>query len=302
MSGETGRPATVIARIKGGLGNQLFCYAAARRLALVRDAQLAIDHTSGFVRDHKYRRQYALGHFRIPCRLATAWERLEPLEHIRRGIARRLSRRRPFPERSYVEDEWHGFDERLLRLVPRGTVRLDGYWQSERFFADVAATLRQDLAIIPPTDERNRAMAAAIRSGPAVAVHVRWFQPNLPGVAIDDSRDYYTRAVRHLETTVPGCRYYLFSDDPTAARTLVPLPGERVTLVSHNDLEDLAYADLWLMSLCNHCITANSTFSWWGAWLGERPGQVVVTPGIVINSSPGRWGSPDMIPERWIRL
>ena len=76
----------VIARIKGGIGNQLFCYAAARRLALVNNAELVIDDITGFVRDRHYNRKYALDHFHIPCRKATPAERLEPFERYRRGV------------------------------------------------------------------------------------------------------------------------------------------------------------------------------------------------------------------------
>ena len=76
----------VIARIKGGLGNQLFCYAAARRLALVNNAELVIDDVTGFVRDHQYCRQYMLDRFQIPVRKATPSERLEPFERYRRGV------------------------------------------------------------------------------------------------------------------------------------------------------------------------------------------------------------------------
>ena len=90
----------LIARIKGGLGNQLFCYAAARRLALVNNAELVIDDVTGFVRDRQYRRQYALDRFQIPARKATPAERMEPFERYRRGVAKFVARRRrPVPRR-----------------------------------------------------------------------------------------------------------------------------------------------------------------------------------------------------------
>ena len=91
----------IIPRIFGGLGNQLFCYAAARRLALVNDAELVIDDVTGFARDREYRRQYMLDRFRIPVRKATPAERLEPFERYRRGLMKWLSRSKPFMERHY---------------------------------------------------------------------------------------------------------------------------------------------------------------------------------------------------------
>lgn len=140
----------VIARIKGGLGNQLFCYAAARRLALVNNAELAIDDITGFARDRQYRRQCALDHFCIPVRKATPAERLEPIERLRRGVLKWLSRKKPFAERRYLEQEGLDFDERLLALKIKDMLFLDGLWQSEGYFKDVEKALREDLRIIAP--------------------------------------------------------------------------------------------------------------------------------------------------------
>src|SRR5680860_1301943 len=122
-------PSYIVPRILGGLGNQPFSYAAARRLALVNNAELVIDNVSGFVRDHTYQRGYQLDHFSIPCRKATAFERLEPFSRARRYLKRRLSRRLPFEERGYIVQEGIEFDSRLLQVKPHGSVYLEGYWQ-----------------------------------------------------------------------------------------------------------------------------------------------------------------------------
>ena len=116
LSKSNSKSRKIITRIKGGLGNQLFCYAAARRLALVNSAELVIDDVTGFVRDHNYRRRYALDHFHIPARKATPAERLEPFERYRRGLMKWSSRRKQFAERRYVEQEGEDFDHRLLAL------------------------------------------------------------------------------------------------------------------------------------------------------------------------------------------
>ena len=136
--------AKVIVRILGGLGNQLFCYAAARRLALVNDAELVLDTVSGFTYDRVYRRQYQLDHFNIPCRKATPTERLEPFGRLRRWLLRTWNRRLPFEKRSYIFQEGLDFDPRLLEFKPRGTVYLEGYWQSEKYFKDVEDIIRQE--------------------------------------------------------------------------------------------------------------------------------------------------------------
>jgi hypothetical protein len=294
----------IIPRIFGGIGNQLFCYAAARRLALVNNAELVIDDVSGFVRDHAYRRYYQLDHFSIPCRKATPAERLEPCSRLRRFFKRAHNRRLPFEARSYIQEDGLDFDPRLLEVRPRSTAYLEGYWQSEAYFKDVEKTIRADLQIIPPVDAANLAMASCIRGSRAVAVHVRFFDaPNTSGFN-NAPDDYYARAVARMETLMPGAHYFIFSDFPDIARARIPLPEKRITCVSHNKGDVNAYADLWLMTLCKQFIIANSTFSWWGAWLATHEGKQVIAPGIVIkgDSHVTEWGFKGLLPVVWIQI
>ena len=121
-----GKNKIIIARIKGGLGNQLFCYAAARRLALVNGAELVIDDVTGFSRDSLYRRSYMLDNFSIQCRKATPAERMEPFEKYRRYLARRYNKILSFERRRYIEQKGIDFDRRLLNLKITSTVCLDG--------------------------------------------------------------------------------------------------------------------------------------------------------------------------------
>jgi hypothetical protein len=287
-------------RIKGGLGNQLFCYAAARRLALVNDAELVIDGVTGFARDRQYQRQYALDHFHIKTRKATPAERLEPFERYRRGVKKWLSRRGSFFDRHYLEQDGQDFDERLLDLKVKSTLYLDGLWQSEKYFKDVEQTIREDLRILPPTDALNQRMAKDILNKNAIAIHVRWFSSPDSIVTRNVSTDYYNRAIALMEEKIKLPHYFLFSDDPDAARAKLTLPEIRVTFVSHNRGDDIAYADLWLMTLCKHFITANSTFSWWGAWLGGDKEKVVICPSG--NATIAAWDFKGQIPDSWLKL
>lgn len=292
----------IVTRILGGLGNQLFAYAAARRLALMNGAELLLDDVSGFARDHEYLRHCQLDHFSIPCRKATPAERLEPLSRLRRYLMRIINRWRTFETRSYIQQEGIDFDSRLLALKPRGTVYLEGYWQSEQYFKDVESVIREELRIIPPKDEINREIAERIRDCQAVAIHVRFFDApqelgvnNAPG-------DYYARAVARMETLAPDAHYFVFSDQPASAYDRIPLPVDRITLVSHNQGDENAYADLWLMTQCQHFIIANSTFSWWGAWLSGRAGKRVVAPGFEMREGKMSWGFEGLLPEEWLIL
>ncbi|WP_447860117.1 alpha-1,2-fucosyltransferase [Nitrospira calida] len=292
----------VIARIKGGLGNQLFCYAAARRLALANDAELVIDDVTGFARDRLYRRTYLLDGFRIPCRKATPAERLEPFERARRAVAKWINRRRPFHERSYLEQEGLDFDARVLDYKVKGTVYLDGLWQSEGYFKEVEDVIRKDLEIGPPQDEAARQLAAQIRGMNAVAIHVRWFDlPNAGPSAYNLPAAYYQRAMAEIERRVESPAYVLFSDEPGAATSLLGLPPDRLLVVGDVVKDADPVTELGLMAQCRHFIIANSTFSWWGAWLGEKLGSVVIAPAVRVVGKTA-WGVRGLLPGRWVTV
>lgn len=292
----------VIARIKGGLGNQLFCYAAARRLSLMGNAELVIDHVTGFIRDLKYSRCYALDQFNISARKATPRERMEPFERHRRGLAKLICRQRSFHQRRYLEQEGIDFDPRLLSFKVNGTIYLDGLWQSEDYFKDVQDIIRKDLTIIPPEDEDNKRLAKRINASNAVAVHVRWFDSSNGHCSQHNVRaDYYRKAVTCILQSVKEPHFFVFSDNPDAACRLLDLPENVVSVLCHNRGDENAYADLWLMSQCKHFIIANSTFSWWGAWLGENENATIISPGLVKGRITA-WGFDGLIPDRWIIL
>lgn len=291
----------VIVRIKGGLGNQLFCYAASRRLALVNNAELVIDDVTGFARDRQYQRKYMLDHFDISARKATPAERLEPFERYRRGFLKWLSRRKPFMQRHYIEQERIDFDERILALKVRGTLYVDGLWQSELYFKDAEQRIRQDLRIRPPMDSQNLRIADEICGNVSIAMHVRWFDAPNNMETHNVSADYYQCAIAMMEKRFTSPHYFLFSDDPEAAREKLSLPEARVTVVSNNQGDPNAYADLWLIAQCKHFITANSTFSWWGAWLGEAENKFVITPNLVVDGK-AAWGFKGLIPDAWVKI
>jgi hypothetical protein len=291
----------VISLTMGGLGNQLFCYAAARRLSITNNAELVIDNITGFARDRQFRRRYMLDHFHIAARMATPGERFEPFGLYRRGLLKWFSSRKPLNERSYLEQEGQGFDERLLQLRIKGLCYLDGYWQSEHYFKDIEQTVREDLQIIPPTDAINMKIGAEILNRESVAIHVRWFDLLGSSTSNNIPTGYYQRAIALIEEKISSPHYFLFSDNPEAALSILTISKERVTLVSHNKGDENAYADLWLMAQCRHFITANSTFSWWGAWLSPFKDKVVVAPDTRQDGKTV-WGFEGVVPDSWIKL
>jgi len=287
----------IVARLSGGLGNQLFQYAAARRLAHVHQTELVLDLQWYHNRPHSNTaRNYELARYAVVARPADASERRWCALHHGR-----ITRRLPLPRRwRHVRESGFDFDARILDL-PDG-VYLDGYWQSYKYFADIAGCLRVELEPMVEMGCADRAVAARMQESPdAVSVHVRRgdyvSNPHAARFHGVCGLDYYERAVAYLLQRLQKPRFFVFSDDMPWVRTHLRIPAS-VIYVDHNGA-DAAFQDLRLMTRCRHHIVANSSFSWWGAWLGQGPGQMVVAPRAWFAD--GR-ATPDLMPPSWVRL
>jgi hypothetical protein len=281
----------IVVALEGGLGNQMFQYAAGRALSLRVGAQLALD-VRPLLRQGQ--RAYGLGVFRLgEAELITEGKLPGRAGKIRRWLLKLTGGERTFREAGFP------YDEAIRQVI--APARLEGYYQSERYFEDVAEVIRADFT--PPADELGRLDDLASRllpSGPKVALHVRrgdYTSPATMAVHGLMGPDYYARA-RHLlaERTGPSA-VCVFTDDPAWVRANLGLPADSVFVSEHTRS---AVEDLILMSRCSHHITANSSFSWWGAWLNPKPDKVVVTP--------SRWFQPtsgldtrDLRPAGWLQ-
>lgn len=295
----------VLVLLKGGLGNQLFQYAMGRGLASRKATALKLDAVSGFEHD-PYGRVYALGHFNTLSSFASA----EEVARLTGGrVNRILNRFRPRFRRSVVHErvtEEFTYVRDLLRS--RRTVYLDGYWQNERYFADIADVIRREFTVHGAPDSVNQGSARQIGDTNSISIHVR----RLHGVSSDGRRrfeaamsshgacglDYYQRAIDKVAATVANPHFFVFSDDHEWAQANLHYDAPTVHM-THNG-PDKDYEDLRLMRLCKHHIIANSTFSWWGAWLASHPRKIVIAP--------QRWFADDsrdtrqLMPATWIRM
>jgi Glycosyl transferase family 11 len=265
----------ILLRLSGGLGNQLFQYAAGRQLADLHQSELVLDtHWYTHIPKLDTPRTYELGHYPVRARETTVLE-----SYWCRLHGGRISRRLPFlPRRwKHFSEKGFSFDSAFLRL-PDETY-LDGYWQSYRYFEGVASLIRTELTPSLVMGANDRAIANLMNSTQSISIHVR------RGDYVNNAAsaqhgvcglDYYHRAVNHLLDRVQPAHFFVFSDDPMWTRENLLLPAD-TTYVEHNDAST-AFQDLRLMSLCKHHIVANSSFSWWGAWLNSDPGKVVVCP------------------------
>ncbi len=290
----------IIIKLKGGLGNQLFQYAAGRALSLRSGLPLKLD-VSGYQSDAL--RNYRLRFYGIVEDFATETEinRLNPPKHeflawSRLHIGKRF---KPFHRASYIRERWFPFDPEILKISQ--PAYLNGYWQSERYFSDITDVLVREFTPTPVPRADNEALAQRMRSSASVSLHIRRgdyvSNPEAQRVHGSLSLDHYRRAVDLMAGRVAGPHFFIFSDDiGWAAENLdLAYPATFVGATGGN----ADYEDLWLMSQCRHQIIANSSFSWWGAWLNRNPDKIVIAP--------QRWfaasiDTRDLIPSGWLRI
>lgn len=273
----------VIARIVGGLGNQLFTYAAARRLADANGVPLVLD-TNFFRSDRRYGRSYRLDRYALGAHRVRRSDTLLPaIVDQRLWRLKRWAGRLGLPPGmdSIIERTPNVFEPAVLDAKIRRPTVFDGYWQDERYFEAIAATLRRE--IVPTTDpgERNRRCATEIRERDCIGIHCRTqHHLQIDGTvraargrpALD--RNYYERALVALEIGSAPVPVLLFGDDPHWLRDQLPA-SVRATVVDWNRAPGGEVIDLWLMQQCRRLVVSNSTLSWWGGWLGGADRRIV---------------------------
>ncbi|MDT8284420.1 MAG: alpha-1,2-fucosyltransferase [Thermovirgaceae bacterium] len=286
----------IIVRLMGGLGNQMFQYAAGKRLALARGVELKLD--TGFFERYPSR-AFTLNAYPISEKVAARGEirRLiyggKPWWKLQTSKARRAAKESsPFIAR----EEYFHFNENLMTLGDRAY--LDGYWQSERYFTDISEKIRTLFTPIS-VSRKARDMDDRISSCNSVSLHVRRgdyvHDVSASEVHVSLSTDYYMDAVAYLEAILGYLEIFLFSDDLPWVKKNLQLKHRATAVEDFSDVEDM-----WLMSRCRHNIIANSSFSWWGGWLNRNVGKTVIAPRDWFR--PEKYDTVDLIPPGWVRL
>jgi len=291
----------VISQLIGGLGNQMFQFAAARSLALKRGTTLSLD-ISGFAGYGLHQGFELKRIFDCAAEIATAKDVRNILGWQYSTFVRRVlshPRFAMFRRNGFVVEPHFQYWQELSNVVPE--CYLVGYWQSEKYFADVAEQIRLDFTFQIPMNVLNATLAQKISSVNAVSLHVRRgdYVNNPKTTATHGlcSLDYYSDAIQHISQHVPQPYFFVFSDDIAWAKDNLPIEFPH-QYVEHNHAGE-SYNDMRLMSLCRHHIIANSSFSWWGAWLNQSTDKIVVAPRRWFASETS---TQDLIPRDWQRI
>lgn len=291
----------IITNIIGGLGNQMFQYACGRSLSLRLGLplRLATDQFKGYRLHNAFELQRV---FNIDAPLATEAEVRYLLAWQASPTFRRLFGRpamRWLTGNRWANEPHFQFWPELAAL--QGPRYVHGYWQSERYFKEYADQIRADFTFRMQWDAQDEVVRQRMRAQPSASLHVRrgdYTNAKNQGVFALCGLDYYCEAIRLLRDRIPKVKLFAFSDDPDWVDVNLGAACGPIETVRHNSGARSA-GDMRLMSQADHHIIANSSFSWWGAWLNPAKDKVVVAPRRwFLNGTDDR----DLIPTSWIRI
>ncbi len=293
----------IITKLMGGLGNQMFQYATGRRAAHLKNTELKMDMSWFKNPGRAIKRDYFLNVFNLEENFASI-EDINKLTYKNQNLFGYLRRKisdfpKPYYRKSYVKQKYFHFDPNILRISK--DTYLEGSWQSERYFKDIENIIRKDFTFKNKPNEKNRKIIEKIIKCPSISIHIRH------GDYIDDkgtntfhgicSLDYYYNASSMLIKKIRNPHFFVFSDNPKWCKINLRL-RYKTTIIDHN-LKKQDYEDMRLMSSCKHNIIANSTFSWWAAWLNNNPNKIVVAPSSWFKNK--TYDAKDVLPKSWIK-
>ena len=287
----------IIVKLFGGLGNQMFQYAFARCLAYERRVKLKFD-LSWF--QTQSMRKYMLDRFNIASEIATPdeitnltksnWTSI--LGRINQAVQRRL----PYYHRLVIEEAHYTFDPEVFKVGRNALIV--GYWQSEKYFLPIHQIIRKEFKLRQSLSHESLNWAKKIQSCNSISIHIRRGD-FVSDTSLDQSLpiSYYQQAMEYLLQHCPDPNFFIFSDDiPWAYQNLNIQPPPKFV---HFEEKKRDEEELVLMSLCKNHIIANSTFSWWGAWLSINPRKIVIAPQNWMNDAVT---TNDLLPDSWVRI
>jgi hypothetical protein len=278
----------IVVRLNGGLGNQMFQYALGRRLAIERAVPLGLDLGSLNGPARRRARHYGLNAFQI-----------DVSKLFRRSFFVGLKDIKCFGARATRVKE---IEDHVLQEFPSDrSLVLDGFWQREEYFSPISEIIRREFQLKAPLTSDRQKIAARL-SPSAVSIHVRRGDyvgtPKFASFFGTCSSDWYKAAIAAMCERVQSPHFFVFSDDPVWARKNLPLHGHPAEFIDRCP-DNRDYEDMYLMSRCAHHIIANSSFSWWAAWLNPSPDKIVIAPKVWYKGAPQM--AAHTLPD-WIRI
>ncbi|TCD07737.1 alpha-1,2-fucosyltransferase [Pedobacter frigidisoli] len=277
----------VIVKLQGGLGNQMFQYAVAKSLA--KNSMLLID--TSFLSKNKFTNDY----FTARDLALTIFNNIKLIKCNK--LLGYLVKRSILPRTKYIHqtenNEWIAFRQTEWTIT-----YLDGYFQDENYFKKIRSQLLQDFRF-QDVSEANKGLKFKIMPDrSSVGIHVRRGDYLLPAANSFHGllpKSYYDAAVEKLEQLISNPHFYVFSDDPDWCRLHFQSSKHLFTIVSSTNSK--SWEDMYLMSICKHNIIANSSYSWWAAWLNQNVDKIIIAPKNWLATT-----ETNIVPKEWIKI
>lgn len=292
----------IITQITGGLGNQMFQYAAGKVLSLHHNVELKLDlqhYNREFLPALEVERKFELTAFKSFTYKEASKEEINGLKHDN-ILIKKLNKILPVNKRRFFAEKDFSYDPNFF--LTKAPVYIKGHWQSEKYFTKYSEEIRKIYTLDDAICKDVKYIGEQLISENSLAVHIRRGDfLRLPkildwhGVL---NKNYYAKGIEIIKSKSTDLKIYYFSDDiDWVKQQLLPdFPGEIISeRISNNH-----FHDFYLMSQCKYNIIANSSFSWWAAWLNNYAEKIVIAPNRWFNNAPLNY--KDVIPENWIKL
>ena len=291
----------ITAQIQGGLGNQLFQYATAKALSIRLNGCLQLD--IGWFSHHwedVTPRHFLLPELKVDYQLITPGQTIQSPKRWRRITQRFL------PLNPYIlKDRPFRFNSDLNVFKPYSSqdIYLMGYWQSYHYFHSIRDLLIREIRPANALSDHYQGYLGKIQSHPSAMVHIRRGDyVHLPVAAKIHGflgLDYYQKGFDRLLASDPNTQFFVFSDDMEWAKSHLPYQ-DKICFIESIDVKNAPVQELFLMSKCQKHLIANSSLSWWGAWLSESATPMVIAPKHWTTDQDKNWD--DLLPKHWQKI
>ena len=281
----------IIVKIKGGLGNQIFQYAFARFLSIQKKAKVKIDNGINSNKQDTYR-EYGLKYFNITLELSSKNESLTTKYPL--GIISKIIR--GIQKISGIHNI--GWNKNILNSKEK---YLEGYWQSYKYLEPIRDILLKELTLKKTIETKYKNLLDQISNTDSVSIHVRRGDyandPKTKSIHQTFGLEYYQKAIETVSEKISEPTFFIFSDDIEWVKQNLKIDFPTV-YVSNPEIKDCE--ELIIMSKCKNNIIANSSFSFWGAWLNQNPNKIVIAPKKWNNRYTKEY--KDLLPPEWIKI
>lgn len=281
-----------IVKVLGGLGNQMFQYAFYKSLNNEEQNFLDILNFESYKLHNGFELEKV---FKLKGISYANLKDIEKLSDCKSNFLSRVRKKITGRKKTHIIEQYLHFNEKYLKMK---NVYFEGYWQSEKYFINIKEKIIKEFNFPEITEQKNISILEKIEQRNSISIHIRRgdYLNNTLYSNICNTR-YYKKAINYIESKIDNPIFFIFSNDINWCKENFYF--EEAYFVDWN-IGKSSFRDMQLMSLCKHNIIANSSFSWWGAWLNDNKEKIVVAPTKWLNDE--RVNIDDIIPEGWIKL